>query len=175
MSKTYKIAKGTDLFNTLTDLVQKRNEYRKAMREFAAELGGYDFMLWEYSGKMAGINFHQQPEGWVHVDPGKKYQKLYRPKLSGLPKELRVKNREIDNRMKDLPGIGRCEFNNVLGYDSIFGGPGLHWGDEFILTNVPVGGLIGDYTPLPDMEEILYSEYERLNKEIEESEKGADQ
>ena len=157
----YKILKGTELFDKLTELNNRMNEVKKAATELAKSLGGGDVATTGHylAGGIDAIEFEEQPEGWKRV--GKSWQGLYYPKSN---------KKAILKQIGELPVVRFNELNDIIGFRQgaivSHGGIGwatsvsMKWHKDFILMLVPNGI---EYTPVKDTIEILGSEYEQLS------------
>lgn len=161
----YKILKGTDLFNKLTDLNKRMKKVKKAATDLAASLGGGKVATTNryLAGGIDAIEFKEKPEGWRSV--GNSWEGLYYPKAV---------NKSILKQISELPVIKIDELNDIVGFRSgqtkFSGGGfvwiksvGMQWHKDFILMETADGT---EYTPLPDVIEILGSEYDELSKKI---------
>lgn len=164
----YKILKGTALFQTLTDIDNRRREVNTAALKFALRFNteGSHLSLGDMEilgGGLSGILFEHKPDNWVKTAT-RYYSNVYRPKKCKA-------NAELIQEWESLPIISRSEVNKALNFESGFIGNnyyygcGVNWGYEFVL--VSVQDELKDYVPAADMIEILGSEYKQLESELE--------
>lgn len=153
----YKILKGTDLFNKLTDFKKRGDKAREAANKLAKELGS-DHDAYTSSGDLGGIDalhFEEKPEGWRVV--GNRWQSLYYPKAD---------QKELHKKIAALPIVKRSELNDIVGFSglqmvgmAIIKSVGMAWHNDYCVMEVAAGC---KYTPPKDATEILHSEYEKL-------------
>jgi hypothetical protein len=161
----YKILKGTELFNQLTDLNKRMKKVKKTATDLAASFGGGKVATTgnHLAGGIDAIEFKEKPDGWRSV--GNSWQGLYYPKAV---------NKAILKQIADLPVVKIDELNDIVGFrgrqTKCSGGGiawiksvGMQWHKDFILMETAEGT---EYTPLPDVIEILGSEYDELSKRI---------
>ena len=162
----YKIEKGTELFKTLTNFKIKINSVDKKAMDLAIELGGISSASnGRYlAGGFDAVEFKNKPDGWRSV--GNSWQNLYYPKAD-------KKNKEIHNKISELPKIKWEELNELVGFKSQFCSTergianvksiATSWHKDFILLETAEGA---EYNPPKDVIEILGSEFEKLSKLI---------
>ena len=161
----YKILKGTDLYNQLWALYLRMQEATSQIEQFIKECGYQDFgTSSEYLVGCDAIKIEAgKPEGWNSV--GEKYGRYYLPG---------AKQKEMRDKIAALPRVGNDELNKIVNFRRQVtvgdGGinshkcPGFGISASYALISV---ALKCDYTPLPDMIEVLASEFKTLQLEIE--------
>lgn len=170
----FKVLKGTELFDKFQALQTKMKLCNKASFNLIEELGfkeayGKSFVL---SGGFYGlipIDGKTKPDGysWAFND---------RQGNAVMPSKNLKKNKEILDKIKNLPVVEYSELNKLVTYKdemskrpsgkgngtSINFCPEVHWKEKFILIDIP--DYSGKYKPPKDMIEILESEYQKLSK-----------
>lgn len=163
----YKILKGTNLFTVLTDINKRMIAVKKQAKDLAIEFGGIKVATAgrHLAGGIDGIEFKEKPVGWRSV--GNSWQNLYYPKMD---KSMKVVRDKIDA----LPTIDFDEINKAVGFSanqvtansnslSWVKGVVMAWHKDFVLMETVEGTT---YKPVPDVIEILGSEYDVLKKKI---------
>jgi hypothetical protein len=169
----YKILKGTALFNDLSAVKNEMDRAKALAQEVVDSVGASGFAKAHYriAGGIAAFYFKDKenvPKLWKQV--GQTWQNFFFPKVA-------KENRELLKRISDLPTLDddritkliNFKFQVVPGQDSLVAVhcPAVEWNDEYILVSVPDKC---DYKPVPDMIEILGSEYKLLSREEQEEE-----
>jgi hypothetical protein len=157
----YKISKGTETFKKLMELKKKVEGVNKQANAAVGKLNGQRYA--KAQGKLAGgisaIEYKEKPDGWKQV--GNTWQNLYAPKST---------TKAAWEIINVLPTIEYDELNKIVNFKapqtvSSDGGiawvstVGIAWGDKQILMEVTTGC---KYKPLPDIVEIVESEYMKL-------------
>lgn len=159
-TRFYKIEIGNNTYQKITVLIQQINDAHHAAHQLAMELGSTDgFYLFNrrlLAGDVFAIRMDVQPEGWKKVLP-KWFPGCY------YPKKIKA-NREVLSEIQALPAIPRIELNQLLGYNSEKGAPGLREGDNMYLVAMPHGFNDVKPAPTPDMIQITGFEYVQLSK-----------
>lgn len=162
----FKIEKGTGTFNKLIALRNEIKLVRDQAFAVVQEFGANEFCKaqWSLAGGIAAIKFDNPPEGWKILD---KYQNLYYPK---------AKNKVALLKFATLTTIPYSALNDIVGFlgnQTVPYGQGICWvntvgmkfGENYMLMEVREGA---KYKAIPDVIEILESEFEILSKSIDE-------
>lgn len=158
----FKILKGTETFQKLTDLKSEMNRCNSEASSLSKSLGGcikgthlgkgYGCI----SGGLAGIKMETKPDGWKNAST--QYYGFYIPKINKA-------NKHLLDRIELLPTVRHEDLNAIVGFEMQSSGrrwfncPGVHWTKEYVLLEVDNEC---DFTPNCDMIEILESEYVKL-------------
>jgi hypothetical protein len=164
----YKILKGTELFDKLSEFQNRRKVVRGLADDLAVSFGGIAAATngRNLSGGIDAVDFDDiipDKNEWRKV--GNRWQSFYYPK---------AKNKAALNLISQLPVIKFDELNDIVGFK---GGQtvsdvngiawvksvGLHAHKDFILLETAEGT---KYTPHKDAIEILGSEFDKLLKKI---------
>lgn len=153
----FKVEKGTDTYNKLSEVFDKIKDYNNQAMSLANKLGSEEFGI-SFKGVAGGIScikYKDKPEGFKVV--GKPYQNLFMPKAN---------NKKLWEEINELPILSFDEFNSVIGFEPQFKGLKFyrtygytHLNDKFLIDTGDA-----DYTPKDDMIEILESEYKKLSE-----------
>ena len=154
----YKVEKGTETYLKLDNILKKTKECNNATINLVNSLGYKKFVLNSsfIAGGLSAIQAKKKPDGFK--SSGYSNKSLYAPKKS---------NKALLNKISELPVVTYEEFNETIGFEQQFSDKYLH--NTFGLSKRNDLFLIEvddncNYTPKPDMIEILSSEYKELNK-----------
>ena len=165
MTKYFKVEKGSETFQKMQHVHEEIKRCNKVSFELAQKLGAKDKSLLRSSsyaaGGIVGFPMDKMPENWKKAD--KEHYGYYFPKAF-------KDNKDVLSQIRALPTVARIEIGRTFGFESFLSYPGIIWGDQMNLIEVPVGGFSPNYTPMPDMVELNGSEYEILKKEIDNNE-----
>lgn len=159
----YKILKGTELFDKLSDLNKEIIDAKKKIREYVLSIGGTDFGTNTTYNLVSldAVKFNEKPEGWRAVGPS--WQRFYQPK-SG--------NKKAWDAINALPGVDIKRLNEIVGYDQFVGRdlviahrPGVYFGTDEVL--IEVAEEMEWYSPLSGMVEISVTEFNEIKSKIE--------
>lgn len=165
----FKVLKGTDLFKKLDDFRKEMVRCNKLAFDIVEELG-YKQMRGKYNTIAGGISSividGTPPANWKQVG----YKEYF-------PMKRKV-NKELLDRIAKLPVVDGDDLNKILKYNPfnrkdpddrrMSFHPGINWGDAYILIDVSNGN---NYKQLPDMIEILDSEFSTLTQALKKSKK----
>jgi hypothetical protein len=154
----FKIEPGNATYEKVKQTLAKCILYNQKAKSLAKELGFEKFGISKHhrAGGISCFESNTKPEGFVTV--GKKWQNLFYPKS---------KNKEVIEKIKELPVMSFEEFGDAIGFKPQFKGLNYHraYGlkqvDDFFLIEIDDNC---DYTPVDGMIEILASEYKSLCK-----------
>ncbi|GAB3317847.1 hypothetical protein GCM10027299_09260 [Larkinella ripae] len=152
------------MFNTLWAYQHRIQQINQECQKLAREIGADDQPILLQPGYAAGgilgFSFPQKPRGWKTTrrgDPTFYY-----------PQDLTPSNREILEKISELPKLTYMEISTTIGFEFQFVGDkflhriGIKWFDDYILIHIPGEA---HYTPAAGMEEIKVSLYQKLYKE----------
>jgi hypothetical protein len=153
------IKKGTETFDKLTALFNRADEYGKQIGRFVKEIGFDEYSRdSRFLAGLSAVSAKTKPENFKEVG-----WRLY------APKKLKV-NADLLTRWNAQPSIKKDEMNEILGFQWQFVGlrvllsPGVVRRSDYFLVSFDDEV---EYTPLPDMEELKVSEYQKLLAEVE--------
>lgn len=158
----FKINKGTPLFEKLTTIHAKMKACSIAAKAMANKYGWETWWQGSYcaAGGISGIQLPEKPDGWKLANARHSHSMFY-------PKAIRA-NRELLAELDALPTVKVEEISAALDYGLQMGPrlqisrcPGVVWFDDYILIDSPDWL---DWKPKGG-EEILVSEYKKLNAE----------
>lgn len=165
----FKVLAGSETFNKLQAIEKKIRESNRLVKAIITELGAEEWLNKgsEYvAGEIGGVRFKEKPDGWKAVYAGIHYNCF-------MPKSIK-QNRPLLDRIAEIPRVKRSEVNDCVCFKRQWvglmqlSGIGVNWGDTFSLIVISEEA---EYTPMPDMEEITVSEYNRLKLQLEEERK----
>lgn len=166
----YKVNKSTELYKRLKEVWDKCDKCTEVATNLAISLGAIKVATRgrNRSGGVDGFyfNYDNTPdkELWTQIDRHNN-PRLFYPRHG---KKYKV-NESLHERIDALPVITFEEYNALIGFESQWAGLtnyksfGMHMGKDYILIEVATEC---KYTPLPDMVELLDSEYVKLKKSI---------
>jgi len=166
----YKVMAGTELYASLAALQKKANKYHLAAQKLAKSIGAERTATRSDRNIAGGIDAFQFPRGkepdvlmWMRPDRHNN-PNLFYPRFG----KKYTDNQELHDKIAALPVLTIKEYNEVIGFESYFGGNFVHYRTygldiykAYALVSVP-----GEkYKPISsDMVEILESEYLKLKK-----------
>jgi hypothetical protein len=161
------VRKGTETFDKLKNLVGVMQYCHEKAFDLIKELG---YESWcaprdfnSMAGGICGFIADKQPEGWRKLD-----KDIY------FPIRNRKANKELLERIENLPQVKSESLNEILHFSPqivehlYISRPAFIPSQDYFLISINEKA---DYEPLPDMEEITFSEYKRLTEQLKEKEK----
>lgn len=161
----FKVIPGNELFDKFQKIRKDWTSANEAAGEWIEKNFGEDIKwagkLGVLGGGIGGINFDKKPDGFCHV--GKKWHMLFMPY---------ARNKKMWKEIDSLPVVEMSVLKDLLKYGNYSGAsegglffstyPGILIKDDVVLIDVIES--ITEYTPVPNMIEILISEYNQLSK-----------
>lgn len=160
------IEKETELYRKLIEVIERSDKVRKQCRDLAERLGAKEYVCRSGSvaGGIVGFILDEKPENWKSVLPNN-FANAY------FPKSMKC-NRALIDEINKIPLVRTNEISEILMYGNYFGNKGQYSGcpqvwcgkeRNYFLVSVP--DWVVRYDPLPEMKEILSSEWKRLKAE----------
>lgn len=161
-TKYYKIPEGTDTFQKVKEMFNQIKESNKSAVALAVELRAKDGRIlgntFYAAGQISAFDMPEKPDGWKEIKSRNVYGNWCFPK-SGKG------NKDLLKKIYDIPTIRRSEIDCLVGYEDVFGGPGIFdAGDCFLVE-------MADGNPKSDMIEIKGSEFLAIKENYKEKQK----
>lgn len=164
----FKVPKGTETFDKLTQLRLKIIDANSKAKKLIKELGGNADRIYNkyrnIGGGIAAIYFADKPEGWKQV--GENHQSIFMPKAN---------MKKVWDKINALPVVEHEELNKIVGWPdslqvgtggnalTVYYSPGISWHKDYCLLTIP--GHVKIKIP-EGVIELLESEYEKHCKNM---------
>ena len=148
----YKVLKGTKLYDQLTELMKECRRCNNASLKLAKEVGAVSVRgaRMRLAGGISSFLIETgKPDGWKASGtniPNEYY-----------PSKLKA-NKELRERIDNLPVVTYKQLNDMVGYDDIFGHPGFVTKKNVILLDF-TEKMMQNLKPVKDMVEITRTEF----------------